>query len=277
MKQLLSICILLLLLAHSCQQPREVMVPEGMVHVPAGAEIPAFFMDESPVTVAEFRRFVEDTDYITEAEKFGNAAVFTTEANWFLKEGATWEYPMGKDMEKAEDNHPVTQVSFHDAEAYSRWAGKRLPNAREWEHAAKDGIETHTIYNWGNQLVVDGAYKANTWQGSFPYINTNEDGFLHTSPVGHFGKTKLGLTDIAGNVWEWTSDWEIPYGTDPEAFKPTEASTKVLRGGSFLCDPRVCHGYQITGKTESTPETSLMHTGFRCVRDITDKDYKTSP
>lgn len=277
MKQLLSFCLLLLLLTQSCQQTGEVMVPEGMVHVPAGEEVPAFFMDESPVTVAQFRQFVEETGYTTEAEEFGNAAVFTSEANWFLKEGANWEYPMGKDMEKANDNHPVTQVSFHDAEAYSQWAGKRLPNALEWEHAAKDGVETKTIYNWGDQLVVDGAYKANTWQGSFPYINTNEDGFLHTSPVGHFGKTKLGLTDIAGNVWEWTSDWEIPYGTDRDAFKPNESSMKVLRGGSFLCDPRVCHGYQITGKTESTPETSLMHTGFRCVRDITEKDFKTTP
>lgn len=251
-----------------CSPKADVPAPEGMVYVPSGKNIEAYFMDETPVTVSEFRAFVDATNYITEAEKFGNSGVFTVEANWFLKEGAYWEFPMGKELAKAEDNHPVTQVSYNDAEAYATWAGKRLPTGAEWEHAAKDGDDINTIYNWGNTLVVNEEYKANVWQGSFPYINTLKDGYEHTSPVGRFGKTKLGLADISGNVWEWTSDWDLPYGVSLEEYQINQSSQKVLRGGSFLCEPSFCHGYQITGKSESTPDTSLMHTGFRCVRDI---------
>lgn len=257
-----------------CNPKADVQAPEGMVYVPAGTGIEAYFMDETPVTVSQFRAFVTATNYVTEAEKFGNSGVFTVERNWFLKDGAYWEYPMGKDLPKAADNHPVTQVSYNDAEAYALWAGKRLPSGAEWEHAAKDGDDINTIYNWGNTLVVNEEYKANVWQGSFPYVNTLKDGFEHTSPVGLFGKTKLGLADISGNVWEWTSDWDLPYGISQEEYQINEASQKILRGGSFLCEPSFCHGYQITGKSESTPDTSLMHTGFRCVRDIKETDLK---
>jgi len=245
-----------------------------MVYVPSGNNIAAFFMDESPVTVADFRVFIKETGYITEAEKFGDAGVFTSETNWQLKKGAFWEFPAGQDQQQAEDDHPVTQVSYNDALAYCQWAGKRLPTSKEWEHAAKDAANVTSAYNWGETLVVNGKYQANTWQGSFPYFNTNADGFSYTSPVGFFGKTELGLTDISGNVWEWTSDWDLPYGMNRENFKPNQYSQKILRGGSFLCDPIVCHGYQITGKSESTPETSLMHTGFRCVQDIVKVDQE---
>ncbi len=266
--------VLLLTLFIGCEPTADVQTPEGMVYVPKGAEVSAYFMDETPVTVAQFRGFVRATNYVTEAEKFGNAGVFTVETNWFLKEGAYWEYPMGPDFPKAPDNHPVTQISYNDAEAYALWAGKRLPSAAEWEHAAKDGEDINTIYNWGNTLVVNDQYKANVWQGSFPYINTLKDGFEYTSPVGLFGKTKLGLADISGNVWEWTTDWDIPKGMNQKDYQVNQMSQKVLRGGSFLCEPSFCHGYQITGKSESTPDTSLMHTGFRCVRDIKESDYK---
>ncbi|KYG81686.1 hypothetical protein MB14_13975 [Roseivirga ehrenbergii] len=251
-----------------CSSPEYIQPPEGMQYIPKGKSIPAFFMDTSPVTVAQFRAFVEATEYVTEAEKFGNSGVFTIEQNWFLEEGADWQYPQGANAEKANDDHPVTQVSYNDALAYANWAGKRLPSQAEWQHAAKDADDINTIYNWGDQLVVEGKYMANTWQGSFPFVNLNKDGFALTSPVGAFGKTKLGLTDMAGNVWEWTSDWLIPYGVKPENFVPNQTSQKILRGGSFLCEPSFCHGYQITGTSESTPETSLMHTGFRCVKDI---------
>lgn len=272
-RSILNIGLILLLATFlGCTPKTDVQVPEGMVYVPEGSDIKAYFMDETPVTVAQFRAFVDNTDYVTEAEKFGNSGVFTIETNWILKDGAYWEYPMGKDQPKAIDNHPVTQVSYNDAEAYARWAGKRLPSAIEWEHAAKDGEDVSTIYNWGNTLVVNEEYKANVWQGTFPYVNTLKDGYEHTSPVGLFGKTKLGLADISGNVWEWTSDWDIPYGLRQEDYQITQSSQKVLRGGSFLCEPSFCHGYQITGKSESTPDTSLMHTGFRCVKDIDSKN-----
>ncbi len=263
-----------LALALGCKEHKQVPAPEGMVYIPESKEIEAFFMDESPVTVGQFRKFVEATNHVTEAENFGNSGVFTIEKNWFLKDGAYWEYPMGKDEPKAKDDHPVTQVSYNDALAYCKWAGKRLPTAAEWQHAANDGKELNTTYNWGNTLVVNDKYKANVWQGSFPYVNTLRDGFEHTSPVGYFGKTKLGLTDISGNVWEWTSDWDIPFGTKKENYQVNQQSQKVLRGGSFLCEPSFCHGYQLTGKSESTPETGLMHTGFRCVKDINPSDYQ---
>tara|TARA_R110001592_G_scaffold82516_2_gene244351 strand:- start:1197 stop:2021 length:825 start_codon:yes stop_codon:yes gene_type:complete len=251
-----------------CSSPEYIQPPEGMQYIPKGKSISAFFMDTSPVTVAQFRAFVEATEYITEAEKFGNSGVFTIEQNWFLEDGADWQYPQGPNAEKANDDHPATQVSYNDALAYATWAGKRLPSQAEWEHAAKDADDINTIYNWGDQLIVEGKYMANTWQGSFPFVNLNKDGFTLTSPVGAFGKTKLGLTDMAGNVWEWTSDWLIPYGMKQENFVPNQTSQKILRGGSFLCEPSFCHGYQITGTSESTPETGLMHTGFRCVKDI---------
>jgi len=260
--------LLIIAFSSGCQTDPKPTPPEGMQYIPKGKSIPAFFMDTSPVTVAQFRAFVEATEYVTEAEKFGNSGIFTIEQNWFLEDGADWQYPQGPNAEKAHDDHPVTQVSYNDALAYANWAGKRLPSQAEWEHAAKDANDINTIYNWGDQLIVEGKYMANTWQGSFPFVNLNEDGFMLTSPVGAFGKTKLGLTDMAGNVWEWTSDWSIPHGVKPENFVPNQTSQKILRGGSFLCEPSFCHGFQITGTSESTPETSLMHTGFRCVKDI---------
>ena len=117
-------------------------------------------------------------------------------------------------------------------------------------------------------LAEDGTYKANTWQGTFPVRNTVEDGYLYTSPVGAFGETPLGLTDMGGNVWEWTQNWFLPYADRNEPFSPTAQSEKVQRGGSFLCEPGWCHGYRVSARSHSTPETSLFHVGFRCVMDI---------
>ena len=246
----------------------KIEAPPGMVFIPGNGAIDPFFMDAAPVTVAQFREFVKATGHITQAEKFGDAGVFTTEENWHLVKGASWEYPVGREGSKAKDDHPVTQVSYYDAIAYSEWAAKRLPTEMEWQHAAMDAARIETQYNWGDQLVMEGKFMANTWQGSFPFFNTNEDGFETTSPVGTFGKTKLGLMDISGNVWEWCSDWKIPSGLSMVNFEPDSTAEKVLRGGSFLCDPSYCHGYKLDGRSGSTPETSLFHTGFRCVRDI---------
>lgn len=262
-------------------------VPEGMVYVPGGTtqigaedgmpyerpvfttRVAPFYMDASPVTVAAFRTFVEATGYVTEAERFGNAGVLDARTHqWQMIDGASWHHPLGPDEASAPDDHPVTQVSWNDAVAYAEWAGKRLPTEVEWEHAARGAQNARERYAWGTELVAEGSYRANTWQGRFPISNTVEDGYRYTSPVGTFGQTTLGLTDMGGNVWEWTQDWFRPYDQRDVPFMPDASSEKAQRGGSFLCNPSWCHGYRVSARSHSTPETALFHTGFRCVQDI---------
>ncbi|MBT1697453.1 formylglycine-generating enzyme family protein [Fulvivirgaceae bacterium PWU4] len=228
-------------------------------------EVKNFLIDRNLVTVADFETFVIATGYRTEAEKFGNAAVFDkVTKQWALVDGADFRFPLGRNHPKAGPDHPATQVSWNDAAAYAKWKGKRLPTQWEWELAAKNGVQTNEQYSWGKDLVVNGKYKANTWQGSFPFYNTVEDGYEYTSPVGAFGENKIGLTDMGGNVWQWCADDIEPTGRDKEI---DPAMRKVTRGGSFLCDPMVCHGFVVTGRSSSTPESSLMHTGFRCAKN----------
>lgn len=279
--------------AASIPSARPGSTPAGMVYVPGGltqigaedgqewekpllwAEVKPFFMDEHPVTVAEFRRFVQSTHYKTEAERFGDGAVFNEQSKaWVLEKGANWAYPQGKsgvgrDPGPAPDDHPVTQVSWNDAQAYAKWTGKRLPYEFEWEHAARNATNSRTRYPFGNELqTASGTYLANTWNGTFPENDAVLDGFHFTSPVGHYGKTALGLTDMTGNVWQWCEDWRQSY-TDVLMGKPTQHPTeKVQRGGSFLCEPGWCHGYRVSGRSFTSPETALMHIGFRCVKDL---------
>lgn len=264
MKQYSVIFCLFFSAFFSCQTRHEdPHAPAGMVYVQGNAAITPFFMDISPVTVAEFDAFVKKTGFKTEAEKFGNAGVFDVKTGvWKMTDGANYLYPFGKNTPKAELNMPVTQVSWHDAVAYAKWKGKQLPTFKQWVWAAKNADENWTAtYPWGDELVVNGKYKANVWQGSFPNYSVVEDGFQYTSPVGYFGKTKLGLTDIGGNVWQWCQDWATSDTTSAEA-------EKLEYGGSFLCDKNVCHGYRIGNTSHSTPETSLCHVGFRCVKNI---------
>lgn len=259
-------------------------VPDGMVFVPGGttrigsntgqpneqptfvADVEPFYLDRHPVTVASFREFVDATGYTTQAETFGNAGVLDTEQRrWRLVEGAVWHHPMGPENPAAAPDHPVTQVSWNDAEAYCSWAGGRLPTEMEWEHAARDARNDRDRYSWGTSLAERGTYYANTWQGSFPVRNTGADGFRHTSPVGAFGETPLGLTDMGGNVWEWTASWYRPY--PHETTSREGAQERTQRGGSFLCHDSYCHGYRVSARSHSTPETSLFHVGFRCAQD----------
>ena len=268
--------------------PEGIKIPEGMVFIPGGTldmgsekglpreqpvvprSIKGFFMDVTPVTVAQFRKFVKATGYITQAESFGDAAIFDLQQQtWILKESAYWEYPRGKDNEPAPADHPVTQVSFNDAIAYCNWANKRLPTEAEWEHAARNGANSRTQYSWGEEIQNnDGTYKANVWQGVFPAYNTGEDGFMYTSPVGYFNETKNGLKDMSGNVWEWCLDWYQSYDPNQPERVQTAEPERVMRGGSFMCHPGYCHGYRVSGRSGTTPETGLFHVGFRTVKDI---------
>lgn len=267
--------------------PADLEVPKGMVLIHGGsthigsedgmpaerpvfrAKVKPFLMDIHPVTVGQFREFVRATGYRTQAEDFGNAAIFNMHTRqWALVDSATWAYPLRPGAPPALDNHPVTQVSWNDAAAYAAWAGKRLPTEIEWEHAARGANNDRSIYAWGDMLEVGGAMKANVWNGRFPFDNTGEDGHAFTSPVGYYGSTTLGLMDMGGNVWEWTDSWYRPYAMRDEPFVPDEYSERVQRGGSFLCEPGWCHGYRVSARSHSTPESSLYHVGFRCVRDI---------
>lgn len=228
-------------------------------------ELTAFWLDKNLVTVAEFDAFVKATGYITEADRYGDAGVFDANLQAFVSvKGANYQYPFGKDKPAAPSDHPVTQVSWHDAVAYATWKGKRLPTRQEWEDGARSGSQNPAHYSWGNGLVENGKFKANTWQGNFPFHNTAEDGYAYTSPVGAFGTNSIGLTDMGGNVWQWCSDVVEP---QPHEKMVDPASRRLLKGGSYLCDPTVCHGYKITGLSSSTPESSMAHIGFRCAKD----------
>lgn len=267
--------------------PPDLQIPEGMVYVPGGrtligsesgepheqpvfeAEVSAFFLDVHPVTVGQFRAFVDEQKYVTQAERFGNAAVFDVRtARWRLVNGATWQHPLGPDRSPADDDHPVTQVSWHDAVAYAAWAGRRLPSEVEWEHAARGGVNSRRRYAWGDELVEARRHHANTWQGPLSSHTAVEDGYLLTSPVGTFGPTPLGLMDMGGNVWEWVGDWYRPYSQRDSPYTSHEQSDKVQRGGSFLCHESYCHGFRVSARGHSTPESSHVHVGFRTAMDI---------
>lgn len=229
-------------------------------------QINSFYLDKNLVTVAEFRKFIESTSYTTEADKFGDSGVFLFETNnWTLLKGANWEYPLGPDKEKAQDNHPVTQVSFNDAKAYAAWVGKRLPTEFEWEFAAKNGVNATNKYAWGNELIVNGKYMANVWQGTSIDDKTVLDGYLLTSPVGTFGETKMGLTDMGGNVWQWCDSYYKAY---PESLNaaPENSNVRTTRGGSFMFDQALENSYTTTFRGQNSIDTSLFNMGFRCAK-----------
>ena len=265
------------------QSPVATAVTTNMILIPGGealignnngfsGEMPAFtmhidsfYLDISPVTVADFRKFVAATHYVTDAEKFGNSAVFNFRTDkWELWDSATWQYPQGPSFPGAIDDHPVTHVSYHDALAYCRYVHKRLPTEFEFEYAARNASESTDTYSWGNSLIEDHHYMANTWQGHFPDTNMVKDGYQLTAPVGSFGKTKLGLTDMGGNVWEWTGSWYQPYKNIIAGINDSSSNERTIRGGSFLCDTLFCHGYRVSARTSCTEESSLFHLGFRC-------------
>ena len=168
-------------------------------------------------------------------------------------------------------DHPVVHVSWNAAMEYCDWSGKRLPTEAEWEYAARGGLEQN-IYPWGDSLIKDEQHMCNIWQGEFPYRNSLEDGYLGTSPVNSFQPNGFGLYNVAGNVWEWTSDWfSSTYhieGPRVNPKGPNKGHSKVTRGGSYLCHKSYCNRYRVAARTSNTPDSSTGNTGFRCVGDL---------
>lgn len=231
---------------------------------PIPVSVKDFYLEKHPVTVAQFRAFVEATGYITDAEKFGNSGVFQlNQGSWTLKPGTYWQYPLGPEKEPAQENHPVTHISWNDANAFAQWAGKRLPTEIEWEYAARSGKKDN-IYPWGKSSKTSVGHLANIWQGN-QFLKQGGDGFVYTSPVGHYGSNEWGFTDMAGNVWEWTADTYSPVIGQPIA---TDPNVKVIKGGSFMYDEAGDISYSAIFRSRNTVETSLFNTGFRCAQDV---------
>jgi formylglycine-generating enzyme required for sulfatase activity len=270
--------------------------------------VDAFLMDRTEVTNDQFAMFVADTGYVTVAERqldpkdFPDAkpedlvpgsVVFTPPSHavglnnplvwWRYVKGASWKHPEGPASSlKGRGNHPVVHVAWEDASAYAKWAGKRLPTEAEFEFAARGGLDRQP-YVWGSEFKPGGKFQANTFQGRFPDTNTAEDGFVGTSPVGSFPPNGYGLTDMAGNVWEWCADWyradyyqriarsgEVvrnPQGPK-DSFDPDEpgVAKRVQKGGSFLCTDQYCARYMPGSRGKGEASTGTNHVGFRCVR-----------
>jgi formylglycine-generating enzyme len=244
------------------------MPNEGPAHK---VQLKAFWIDQHEVTVADFSKFVAATNFQTDAEKLGWSGVFNMSSqSWEVVQGANWRHPEGP-QSLAKQDEPVCHVSWGDAAAYSKWAGKRLPTEAEWEYAARGGLEGKA-YPWGGDLRPGGKPAANWWQGDFPVENTGEDGFIGRAPVMSFRPNGYGLFDAVGNVWEWCSDW---YGEDYYLKTPSLAPTgpetgeeRVIRGGSWLCSENYCTNYRVAARSHAAPDSGLNNLGFRCVRDI---------
>jgi formylglycine-generating enzyme len=254
-----------------------ILVPGGVAEIGSNDGLPAeqpiftvtidsFYMDAWPVTVADFRLFINATAYKTDADQYGDAGVLNySTGEWSLVKDANWLFPFGPDSPQAIDNHPVTQVSLRDARAYAAWAGKKLPTEIEWEYAAESAAKHQSPYPFDGEPYDSTGWKINIWQGDFPYKNVVEDGFAYTCPVNQFQPNVLGLYGMVGNVWQWT---DSPVSEYPIGMSWTDTTQYVQRGGSFLCESRVCHGYRTSSRSFCEPNTSLFHVGFRCVRHV---------
>ena len=268
--------------------------------------VDGFFIDKTDVTNAEFERFVKATGYVTVAERkpraedypgappenlVAGSVIFAPPNHpvsldnyfqwWTYVPGANWRHPLGARSSVAgKGNYPVVHVAYEDALAYAKWSGKRLPTEAEWEFAARGGL-VGKPYVWGDEFRPNGKWMANTHEGHFPDKDTGEDGYIGISPVASFPPNGYGLYDMAGNVWQWTSDWyrpdyykqlqsqgvaRNPQGPD-SAYDPSEPghAKKVQRGGSFLCTDQYCSRYIVGTRGKGDIDTGTNHLGFRCV------------
>jgi sulfatase modifying factor 1 len=226
-------------------------VPPGMVLIEGPEQ--SFYMDETEVTTSAFTDFVEQTGYVTEAEEFGWSGVFDKqEQAWVPVEGADFRHPLGPDFPAARADHPVTQVSLRDAEAYADWAGKELPTEEQWMYAATQQGQ-YVSFPWGEQMLPDGEYLGNWWQGPFPFQDEVADDFPGIAAVKQFPAAANGLYDISGNVWEWT-----------RSTKPATGES-IIKGGSFLCSTSYCTGFDLQQRQFTPADSGLNHLGFRCI------------
>ncbi|MFI6316762.1 formylglycine-generating enzyme family protein [Nonomuraea sp. NPDC050556] len=258
---------------------------------PADGETPVhavrlspFRMDATAVTVEQFDAFVTATGHVTEAEGAGVSSVFHAAvaagrsdvvdvdpaAPWWVRvRGADWRHPYGP-LSEVEPGHPVVHVSWHDAQAYCQWAGRRLPTEAEREYAARGGLPGRR-FAWGDSLIPDGAWVCNIWQGHFPVHNSAEDGWLATAPVRTYPPNGFGLYEVAGNVWEWCADWFSPtfYAHSPllDPRGPSSGERRVIRGGSYLCHESYCHRYRVAARSSNTPGSTSGNCGFRTALD----------
>jgi formylglycine-generating enzyme required for sulfatase activity len=270
--------------------------------------VDGFWMDATEVTNAQFHKFVKATGYVTIAERkptqeefptappenlVAGSTVFSPTPQavplndhfqwWRYQKGANWRHPEGPESDlKGREKHPVVHIAYDDAVAYARWAGKRLPTEAEFEFAARGGL-SGKVYAWGDELQPAGKWMANTFQGQFPVKDSGEDGFSGIAPTAQFPPNGYGLYDMAGNVWEWVSDWYRPdtfarrtaqggvarNPTGPDTpFDPAEPTEKkhVHRGGSFLCTDQYCTRYMVGTRGKGESSTGSNHLGFRCVK-----------
>ncbi|WP_238154311.1 formylglycine-generating enzyme family protein [Ornithinimicrobium sufpigmenti] len=267
-----------------------------------------YLLQQAPVTVTEFARFVAGTGYVTVAERVPDprdypevddpsvlvpgALVFTGTSGpvplndpgrwWSWVPGASWRHPEGPGSDARTDrgDHPVTQVCLEDAQAYARWAGLRLPTEAEHERASR-GDSGEAAYAWGEDRYSEDRHLANTWQGSFPYRNTAEDGWATTSPVGSYPANCYGAVDLIGNVWEWTADrWTrhpdaaaSPCCVPADPRRPHTGPARprdafVVKGGSHLCAPEYCLRYRPPARQPQERDSATTHLGFRCAASL---------
>lgn len=267
------------------------------------ATVSAFEIDVHAVTNRDYAAFVADTGYVTVAERPLDPAEFpgvpaeglspgslvfqpTTgpvdlrqwQLWWSFEAGARWSAPRGPESGiTGLEDHPVVQIAYEDALAYSTWAGKRLPTEAEWEFAARGGLD-QAVFAWGDEDNTPGAAHANTWQGEFPWRNDGAQGWVYTAPVGSFPPNGYGLHEMTGNTWEWTAtvwtprhDREIPAqecGCGCSPIGPASSRSRVTKGGSHLCSPSYCLRYRPAARTRQTEDSATTHLGFRCARDI---------